>query len=78
MSDYTLLDFVWQFGPIVLLVVVWAYIAWKSRNMYVGKGGKTHGQMLEEHIGEMRRQNDLLERIVKDQEVRLQRVEMSL
>jgi hypothetical protein len=31
--------------------------------------------MLEEHIAEMRRQNDLLEKLVKDQEARLQRLE---
>jgi hypothetical protein len=30
--------------------------------------------MLEEHIAEMRRQNDLLEKLVKDQEARRRRM----
>jgi hypothetical protein len=77
MSDVTLFDFVWQFGPILLIIFVWVLIVWKSKSAYSGSSGKTHGQMLEEHIAEMRRQNDLLERIVKDQEIRLQRLETS-
>jgi hypothetical protein len=61
--------------PMLLLVAVWLLIFRRSRDVYTGKSGKTHGEMLEEHIAELRRQNDLLEKLVKDQEARLQRVE---
>ena len=61
--------------PMIILLAVWGYFMWRSRGIYTGRSGKTHGQMLEEHIAEMRRQNDLLEKLVKDQEARLQRLE---
>lgn len=61
--------------PMLLLIAVWVFFMWRARGVYTGKSGKTHGQMLEEHIAEMRRQNDLLEKLVKDQEARLQRLE---
>lgn len=61
--------------PILILIAVWVVIFLKSRDVYTGKTGKTHGELLEEHVAELRRQNDLLEKIVKDQEARLQRLE---
>ena len=63
--------------PMLLLIAVWIYYATKSQGIYRGKSGKTHGEMLEEHIAEMRRQNDLLEKLVKDQEARLQQLEVA-
>lgn len=61
--------------PVLLLIVIWIAIYLKSRDAYTGRSGKTHGELLEEHVAELRRQNDLLEKIVKDQEARLQRLE---
>lgn len=61
--------------PALLLSGVWLTVMYRNRKNFVGKNGKMHGEMLEEHIAEMKRQNDLLERIMKDQELRLQRVE---
>lgn len=61
--------------PILLLIGVFALFAVRSQKVYTGKSGKTHGEMLEEYVSEMRRQNDLLEKIVQDQEARLQRLE---
>ncbi len=61
--------------PVLVLITVFAVFALRSQSVYTGKSGKTHGVMLEEHIAEMRRQNDLLEKIVRDQETRLQRLE---
>lgn len=61
--------------PVLLLIAVWVIFMKRGRSAYMGKSGKTHGEMLEEHIAEMRRQNDLLEKIVKDQEARLQKLE---
>jgi ATP-dependent Zn protease len=63
--------------PMIILLAVWGYFMWRSRGIYMGRSGKTHGQMLEEHIAEMRRQNDLLEKLVKDQEARIQRLEVA-
>jgi hypothetical protein len=64
--------------PMLLLIAVWIFAMWRGKSVYQGKSGKTHGEMLEEHIGEMRRQNDLLEIVMKDQEVRLQKLEKHL
>ncbi len=61
--------------PILLLIGVFALFAARSQKMYTGRSGKTHGEMLEDYVQEMRRQNDLLEKIVQDQEARLQRLE---
>ncbi len=61
--------------PILLLVGVFLYVARRSQSAYSGRDGKTHGEMLEEYIVEMKRQNDLIEKIVQDQEARLQRLE---
>ena len=63
--------------PMLLLIAVWIYYATKSQGIYRGKSGKTHGEMLEEYIAEMRRHNYLLEKLVKDQETRLQRLEVA-
>lgn len=61
--------------PILVLVGVFLYVARRSQSVYSGRNGKTHGEMLEEYIAEMKRQNDLIEKIVQDQEARLQRLE---
>jgi hypothetical protein len=61
--------------PVLVLIAVFSVFALRSQSVYTGKSGKTHGEMLEDHIAEMRRQNDLLEKIVRDQEARLQRLE---
>jgi hypothetical protein len=61
--------------PILVLVGVFLYVARRSQSVYSGRNGKTHGEMLEEYIVEMKRQNDLIEKIVQDQEARLQRLE---
>jgi hypothetical protein len=61
--------------PILVLIGVFLYVARRSQSVYSGRNGKTHGEMLEEYIVEMKRQNDLIEKIVQDQEARLQRLE---
>ncbi len=63
--------------PVLVLVGVFMVYAARNSAMLKGQNGKTHGQMLEEHIFEMRRQNDILERVVKDQELRLLKLEAS-
>jgi hypothetical protein len=70
-----LIPIVLNWLPVLLLIVVFAVFAVRSQSVYMGKGGKTHGEMLEDHIAELRRQNDLLEQIVRGQEARLQRLE---
>ena len=76
--DKTWTEILIDWFPMLLLVAVWLYAIFRGQSMYVGKSGKTHGQMLEEHIAKMKRQNDLLEQVVKDQEIRLQRLEVAL
>jgi len=61
--------------PILVLIGVFIYFAQRSQSVYTGRSGKTHGEMLEEYIVEMKRQNDLIEKVVQDQEARLQRLE---
>jgi hypothetical protein len=61
--------------PIIVLIGVFIYFAKRSQSVYTGRSGKTHGEMLEEYIVEMKRQNDLIEKVVQDQETRLQRLE---
>lgn len=61
--------------PVLVLVGVFLVYAARSQAMLKGQNGKSHGQMLEEHIFEMRRQNDMLESVVRDQELRLQKLE---
>lgn len=61
--------------PALLLIGVFWYFAVKSQAAYMGRSGKSHGEMLEEYLVEMRRQNDLLERLIGDQEARIQRLE---
>jgi hypothetical protein len=61
--------------PVLVLIGVFVYFVQRSQSVYTGRSGKTHGEMLEEYIVEMKRQNDLIEKIVQDQEARLQRLE---
>jgi ATP-dependent Zn protease len=61
--------------PILALVGVFVYFVQRSQSVYTGRSGKTHGEMLEEYVAELRRQNDLIEKAVQDQEARLQRLE---
>lgn len=63
--------------PILVLLGVFIYFVNRSQSVYTGRSGKTHGEMLEEYIVEMKRQNDLIEKVVQDQEARLQRLETS-
>ncbi len=72
-TDYVSLLVNWL--PILLLIGVFVYFAKRSQSAYVGRNGKTHGEMLEDYIVEMKRQNDLIEKAVQDQEARLQRLE---
>jgi hypothetical protein len=61
--------------PILALVGVFVYFVQRSQSVYTGRSGKTHGEMLEEYVAELKRQNDLIEKVVQDQEARLQRLE---
>ncbi len=61
--------------PILALVGVFVYFVQRSQGVYTGRSGKTHGEMLEEYVAELKRQNDLIEKVVQDQEARLQRLE---
>jgi ATP-dependent Zn protease len=61
--------------PMLLLIGVFVYFARHSQHVYTGRSGKTHGEMLEDYLTEIRRQNDLIEKVVQDQEARLQRLE---
>ncbi len=69
------LDVFINWFPMLLLIAVWIYFIVAGGSSLKGKTGKTQGQLLEESVDEMKRQNDLLEKIMKDQEVRLQRLE---
>jgi hypothetical protein len=61
--------------PILLLIGVFIYTMNRSQRVYTGRSGKTHGELLEDYIVEMKRQNDLIEKAIQDQETRLQRLE---
>jgi ATP-dependent Zn protease len=66
-----------EWFPMLLLIGVWLFF---MRQMQVNgktKSGKTSVQISEEHVVELRRQNDLLEKIIKDQDARLQSLERS-
>jgi hypothetical protein len=76
--DRTWTEILIDWFPMLLLIAVWIGAMYWGRGVYTSSTGKTHGQMLEEHIAEMKRQNDLLEQLVKDQESRLQRLEATL
>jgi hypothetical protein len=72
-QDFVQLLLVWL--PILALVGVFVYFVQRSQSVYTGRSGKTHGEMLEEYVAELKRQNDLIEKVVQDQEARLQRLE---
>jgi hypothetical protein len=61
--------------PVLALIGVFIYFANRTQRVYTGRSGKTHGEMLEDYIVELKRQNDLIEKMVQDQEARLQRLE---
>lgn len=73
--DASILELLVDWLPILLLIGVFVYFASRSQSLYTGRGGKTHGEMLEDYLAELRRQNDLIEKVVQDQEARLQRLE---
>lgn len=75
MGGGTLIEVLVTWLPMLLLIAVWVIMMKQGRSAYTGKSGKTHGEMLEEHIAEMRRQNDLLEKVVKDQDARIAKLE---
>lgn len=64
--------------PMVVLVGLWLYFMKRSQRAYSATSGKSHGQLLEEHLEATRRQNELLEQLVRDQETRLQRLEAAV
>jgi ATP-dependent Zn protease len=70
-------DLLTEWLPILLLIGVFVYFAQRSQSLYAGRSGKTHGEMLEDYLAELRRQNDLIEKVVQDQEARLQRLEQT-
>lgn len=72
-ADLTALAVNW--APVLLLLGVFVYFAKRSQSLYNGRSGKTHGELLEDYISEMKRQNDLIEKAIQDQEARLQRLE---
>lgn len=70
-------DMLFNWLPLMALIGVFAYFTLKSQSIYSGRSGKTHGEMLEDYLAELKRQNDLLEKAIQDQEARLQRLEQS-
>jgi ATP-dependent Zn protease len=71
----TALDALIAWIPMLLLIAVWIFFMWQMKKQTRGKSGKNNIEIAEEHLAELRRQNDLLEKIVKDHDVRLQRLE---
>jgi hypothetical protein len=72
-----LMDLAMTWLPILVLIGVFGLFVSRSERVYAGRTGKTHGELLEDYLTELKRQNDLIERIVDDQEQRLQRLEQS-
>jgi hypothetical protein len=75
MSTESIVSLVVNWLPLAVFIGVFIYFANRSQRVYTSRNGKTHGEMLEEYIVEMKRQNDLIEKVVQDQEARLQRLE---
>lgn len=71
----TLLSVIINWFPMLLLIGVWVYFMKSMMGKSRGASGKSYAILLEEMNAEMRRQNDLLERIVSGHEARLQRLE---
>ena len=76
--DKTWTEILIDWFPMLLLIAVWIFAMWRGQRVYSGASGKSHGQLLEEHLEATRRQNDLLEQLVKDQDARLQRLEAAI
>lgn len=72
-TDFISLFLTWL--PALILIGVFIYFINRSTGVYSGRSGKTHGEMIEDYIVELKRQNDLIEKMVQDQEARLQRLE---
>ncbi len=72
-SDFLEIFISWL--PMLLLIGAWAWYMRKYNKKLTGKSGKGYGELLEELILEMRRQNDLVENLVKDQAERIQKLE---
>lgn len=72
-TDFIALFLNWL--PTLVLIGIFVYFINRSMGVYSGRSGKTHGEMIEEYIVELKRQNDLIEKMVQDQEARLQRLE---
>ncbi len=71
------MDVVVNWLPVLILIAVFVFFALRSQSIYTGRSGKSHGEMMEEYLTELRRQNDLLQKAIEDQEERLQRLEQS-
>jgi ATP-dependent Zn protease len=61
--------------PMLLLIGVWIFFMKKMQGNLRSASGKSPAQVAEEQLSEMRRQNDLLEKILTKQDARLQALE---
>ena len=61
--------------PMLILIGAWAWYMRKNNRTLTGKSGKGYGELVEELVFEMRRQNDLVERLVEDQGERIKKLE---
>ncbi|KAB2851645.1 MAG: hypothetical protein F9K44_00770 [Hyphomicrobiaceae bacterium] len=68
-------DSIYNFVIIGLLVIVFITSWLRDKRKWFGKTGKPLGEMVEESLEQMKRKNDLLQKILEDQSRRIELLE---
>lgn len=71
----TFIDVLVSWGPMLLLILVWLVFMTRYRKSMQGQSGRSYGQLLEDYLAEMKRTNDLMQRMLEDQGRRIERLE---
>jgi ATP-dependent Zn protease len=64
--------------PMLLLISVWIYFMSRMKGSFKSSSGKSGIEIAEQNMIEMKRHNDLLEKLLLSQEARIQRLEAQL
>jgi ATP-dependent Zn protease len=75
MANFNWVEALVSWFPMLLLIGVWVFFMRQMKGFSKSSTGKTGIQIAEQNMLELKRHNDLLEKLVQSQDQRIQRLE---
>jgi ATP-dependent Zn protease len=78
MAGFNFIEALVSWFPMLLLISVWVFFMRQMKGSWKTSSGKSGIEIAEQNMIELKRHNDLLEKLIQTQEARIQRLETQL